>query len=196
MLQYSLKMTKLNSKQLRKSEPSEEEIKNIKRNPIYLVLDSIIDTYNIGSLFRLADAIASEKIYLCGNIEYPPSSRIHKAAVGTEAWVPWEKRNSTKETIKELKSRGIQIIVVEQSIKAINYSLLPLKINFPCAIVVGNEMVGISKEVQDEADIIVEIPMFGVNKSFNVWGSAAVIAYKSLESLIFHPYQKKKKTHI
>jgi 23S rRNA (guanosine2251-2'-O)-methyltransferase len=196
MLQYILKMTKLNSKQLRKSNPSEEEIKNIKRNPISLVLDNIIDTYNIGSLFRLADAIAAEKIYLCGDIEYPPSSRIHKAAVGTEAWVPWEKRNSIKETVKELKSRGIQIIVVEQSIKAINYSLLPFKINFPCAIVVGNETDGISKEVQDEADIIVEIPMFGINKSFNVWGSAAVIAYKSLEALIFHPYQKKKKTQI
>src|SRR4030042_5304202 len=103
MLQYSLKMTKLNSKQLRVSNPSEEELKKIKRNPIYLVLDNIIDTYNIGSLFRLADAIAAEKMYLCEEMEYPPSSRIHKAAVGTEAWVPWIKSNSTIETVKDLK---------------------------------------------------------------------------------------------
>ena len=188
-------MTKLNSKQLRKSQPTANELAVIKRNPIYLVLDNIIDTYNIGSLFRLADAIAAEKLYLCGDMEYPPSSRIHKAAVGTEAWVPWERKNSTQKTIKDLKSRGIQIIIVEQSAKAINYSLLPLKINFPCAIVVGNETNGISEDIQDKADIIVELPMFGINKSFNVWGSAAVVAYKSLESLIFHPYAKKKKNH-
>jgi len=82
---------KLNSKQLRISDPSEEEIQNIKRNPIYLVLDNVLDTYNIGSLFRLADATGIAKMYICGDCEYPPSSRIHKAAVGTENWVPWQK---------------------------------------------------------------------------------------------------------
>src|SRR4030065_2154409 len=106
MLQYSLKVTKLNSKQLRISNPSEEELKKIKRNPVYLVLDNIIDTYNIGSLFRLADAIAAEKMYLCEETEYPPSSRIHRAAVGTEVWVPWEKSTSTLETLNNLKSKN------------------------------------------------------------------------------------------
>ena len=77
-------MIKLGSKELRKTAPKEGEITQIKRNPIYLVLDRVIDTYNIGSIFRLADAIAAEKIYICGDTEYPPSSRIHKAAVGTE----------------------------------------------------------------------------------------------------------------
>ena len=176
-------MTKLNSKQLRISNPSEEELKIIKRNPVYLVLDNIIDTYNIGSLFRLADAIAAEKMYLCEEMEYPPSSRIHKAAVGTEAWVPWEKSASTLETVKNLKSNNIQIIAVEQGSKAISYKILNNKIKFPCAIVVGNETGGVSKEVLGLADIIVELPMYGINKSFNVWGSAAVIAYKVLESL-------------
>lgn len=186
-------MYKLGAKDLRHTPPTPETFKTIKRNPIYLVLDRVIDTYNIGSLFRLADALAIEKMYICGDTEYPPSSRIHKAAVGTEEWVPWEKKETTLEVIKDLKAKGVQIICVEQSPKAISYSLLPMKIEFPCAIVVGNETEGISKEVLDLADIIVELPMFGVNKSFNVWGSAAVIAYKVLESLIFHPYRPKKK---
>ena len=176
-------MDKLKPIILRKSEPSEKDLKKIKRNPIYLILDEIIDTYNIGSLFRLADAIAAEKMYLCGNMEYPPASRIHKAAVGTENWVPWEKAESTTEVIKRLSDQGVQIIVVEQHKKSIPYSLLPTALKFPCAIIAGNETYGVSKEVLKLADIIVELPMYGINNSFNVWGSTAVIAYKILESI-------------
>jgi len=175
-------MVKLNAQQLRKSNPSKEELKKIKRNPIYLVLDRIIDTYNVGSLFRLADAIAVEKVYLCGDMEYPPSTRIHKAAVGTEQWTPWEKKDSTLKTIKELKKKRVQIIAVEQDYRSISYK--DLKPNFPCAIVVGAETGGMPKEVLDEADLIVELPMYGVNKSFNVWGSGAIIAYKVVEKLL------------
>ncbi len=172
-------MLRLDAKRLRKSEPTEKDLKKIKRNPIYLVLDRIIDTYNTGSLFRLADAVAAEKMYLCGEMEYPPSSRIHKAAVGTQKWVVWEKKESTLSTIKELKKKGVQILVVEQSKRAISYKDLEPK--FPVAIVVGNETEGMGKEILNEADVIIELPMFGINKSFNVWGSAAVIVYKVLE---------------
>lgn len=186
-------MIKLNAKELRKTRPTPETFKTIKRNPIYLVLDRVIDTYNIGSIFRLADAVAAEKIYICGDTEFPPSSRIHKAAVGTEEWVPWQHKTSTVKTLEMLKKRGIQIVAVEQDTRSIAYSLLPTKLEFPCAIVVGNETEGISKEALNLANVIVELPMFGVNKSFNVWGSCAVVAYKVLESLIWKPYRPKKK---
>lgn len=176
-------MIKLGARELRKVKPTSKELAKIKRNPIYLVLDNVIDTYNIGSLFRLADAIAAEKLYICGDSEYPPSSRIHKAAVGTEEWVPWEKKESTLATIKELKEKGVQTIAVEQHPRATSYKLLAAKLKFPCVIVVGNETTGISKEVLNQADLIVELPMLGVNKSFNVWGSASVVAYKILESI-------------
>ncbi len=194
MVQLASNMAyKLGAKDLRKTPPTAETFKTIKRNPIYLVLDRVIDTYNIGSLFRLGDAIAAEKLYICGDTEYPPSSRIHKAAVGTEEWVPWEKRSTALEAIQELKEKGVQIVAVEQSPASVSYSILPTKLKFPCAIIVGNETDGISKEVLDAADITIELPMFGVNKSFNVWGSAAITAYKVLESLIWHPYRPRKK---
>ncbi len=176
-------MTKLNAKQLRKSNPLESEVKDLKRTPIILVLDRIIDTYNIGSLFRLADAIAAEKMYLCGEMEYPPSSRIHKSAVGTENWVPWEKTDSTLETVRKLKLDGVQIISIEQHSQSISYKELPDKVKFPCAIICGNESEGIPDAVLNESDVIVELPMLGINRSFNVWGSTAVIAYKILESI-------------
>ena len=174
---------KLKPKELRKSSPTNKQISKIKRNPIYLILDEVIDTYNIGSLFRLADAVGVEKMYFCGNMEYPPSSRIHKAAVGTEAWVPWEKADSTLELILKLKSQGIQILAVEQDPKSLSYKLIANELKLPVAIVVGNETRGITKEVLDQADIIIELPMYGINHSFNVWGTAAVVCYKVLESL-------------
>lgn len=177
-------MTKLNAKQLRVSNPSKEDLEKIKRNPIYLVLDRIIDTYNIGSLFRLADAIAAEKLFLCGEMEYPPNSRIHKAAVGTEAWVSWEKTDSTLKTVQKLKRDGVFTLAIEQHKKSADYRLLTAKrVHFPVAIVAGNETEGLPKEVLDEVDLTVELPMFGINHSFNVWGSTAVICYKALEFL-------------
>ncbi len=176
-------MLKLNAKVLRKTKPTEENFNEIKRNPIYIVADRVFDTYNIGSLFRLADAISAEQLFLCGDMEYPPSSKIHKSAVGTEEWVPWEHVKQVKQVLQVLKEKGVQIIAVEQSPHSTSYSLLSTVVHFPCAIIVGHETDGISKEVLELSDIIVELPMFGVNKSFNVWGSAAVIAYKILESI-------------
>lgn len=185
-------MYKLKAKELRKTPPTPETFATIKRNPIYLVLDRVIDTYNIGSLFRLSDAIAAEKMYICGDTEYPPNSRIHKAAVGTEEWVPWEKRDSALEVVKELKSKGVQIISIEQNARALPFSNLSLTTKFPCAIVIGNETDGIGGEVLDASDYIFELPMFGVNHSLNVWGTAAVAAYKVIEALILTPYKIKK----
>ncbi len=175
-------MGKLKANKLRKSKPKATDLKKIKRNPIYFILDEIIDTYNIGSLFRLADAVAVEKMYLCGNMEFPPSSRVHKAAVGTENWVPWEKRDSTLEVIRQLKQTGVQIIAVEQDPNSIFYK--NLNPNFPVAIVLGNETRGLNSEILKNADLIVELPMMGINNSFNVWGTGAIVAYKLLEYLI------------
>ena len=173
---------KLNAKKLRLSEPYEIEISKIKRNPIFFVLDEILDTYNIGSMFRLADALAISKIYLCGEMDSPPSARIHKAAVGTENWVAWEKRKTSLEVVRELKKKGVYTIAVEQDSRSISYK--DFKPSFPIAIVVGHETKGVKMEVLSEVDQIVELPMLGINKSFNVWGSAAVIGYKVIESLL------------
>ena len=171
---------KLNAKQLRVTRPSGEQFARIKRKPIYLVLDNVLDTYNIGAIFRLADAIAAKGVILCGETETPPSSRIHKAAVGTEEWVPWRYFADAKTAISKLKilNPKLKVVAVEQHERAIK--LGDLAVEMPLAIVVGHETEGISKEVLDMADVIVEIPMFGVNKSLNVHVSLAVVIYKLL----------------
>ncbi len=185
-------MIKLNAQQLRTQEPDLEMIKKIKKNPIYIVLDNVLDTYNIGSIFRLADAVAAEKVFLCGQTETPPNPRIKKASINTWRWVSWEYKKSAVEALKEI-SKGdtlqyrkvspykTQIIAVEQSKKSI--PLTELKVEFPVVVVVGNETHGVSKEVLNMADTIVELPMFGINRSLNVMVSCGIVLYKILEFL-------------
>src|SRR6185437_12649187 len=96
-------MIKLGAKELRTTESSEEQKKNLKKNPIYIICDNILDTYNTGSIFRLADAVAATKVYLCGITETPPNTRIKKASINTTEWVDWEYVASTKEAIDHLR---------------------------------------------------------------------------------------------
>src|SRR3989338_2024832 len=96
---------KLNALELRtlEEEKAAGTIRKIKRNPIYFILENIYDTYNIGGLFRLADALAIEKLYLCGETEVPPNSKIKKASIGTYKVVPWEYRKNAKKVIEEMR---------------------------------------------------------------------------------------------
>ena len=98
---------KLNAKELRDVDEKDaavaEKIKNIKRRPMYFILENIYDTYNIGGLFRLADALSIEKIYICGESEIPPNPKIKKASIGTYKVVPWEYRKTAEEAIESAK---------------------------------------------------------------------------------------------
>lgn len=174
---------KLNSKQLRDIDPKavEEHARGLKRNPIYLILENVYDTYNIGGLFRLADALAAAKIYLCGEMDIPPHHKIAKASVGTYKIVPWEYRQTAKEAIDELKSKHpITVIAVEQSKKSVPFN--EVEYTFPVAFIVGNETFGVKPETLELADTIVEIPMWGINKSLNVIVSAAIVSYWTVMS--------------
>lgn len=176
-------MIKLGAKELRTIKPSPEDLKKIKRNPIYIVLDNVLDTYNVGSIFRLADAVGAKKIFLCGQTETPPNPRIKKASVGTWQWVAWSYAPSAAKVISNLKLviRNLKVYAVEQSPKSVPYNKVEYK--FSLAVVVGNETVGISKDVLKMADEIVEIPMFGVNKSLNVMVSCAIVLFEIIKAL-------------
>lgn len=174
---------KLNSHQIRKSKigDSLKLQKEIKRNPIILVLDNVLDTYNIGSFFRLADALAVEKICLCGPVVTPPNIKIHRASIGTWKWVPWEQYKNTKDCIEQLKKEGYQIIGCEQTKDSVNY--IDAKYKFPVAIIAGSESLGISKEILKLVDKVVEIPMFGINISLNVLVATSVISFDVVSKL-------------
>lgn len=171
---------KLNAKKLRVSEPTKADLSKIKRREIYIICDNILDTYNIGSIFRLADAVAAKRIYLCGQTETPPYHRISKAAVGTEKWVPWQYASTAARAIAKVKvqSAKCKVVAIEQSEKSVDFRKTDY--SEPMAFVVGNETEGISEEVLELVDQIVEIPMFGVNKSLNVMVSLAIVLYRAI----------------
>lgn len=173
----SIILMKLNAHELRTVNENEvqEELTNRTVHPIYLILENVYDTYNIGGLFRLADALGVTKLYLCGECEIPPNHKIKKASIGTYKIVPWEYRKTAREVIEELHEKNVQIIAVEQSTKSIPYTKAMYQ--FPLALIVGNETYGVLPETLELADQIVEIPMWGINKSLNVIVSAAIVSY-------------------
>lgn len=175
---------KLNSHQIRSSKVGESQKlqKEINRNPIVLVLDNVLDTYNIGSFFRLADALGAEKIYLCGPVVTPPNIKIHRASIGTWKWIPWEQFDSTIDCLKQLKSEGYQIVACEQDKTSVNY--LKAKYQSKVAVIAGSESYGISKEVLKMVDQIVEIPMYGINISLNVLVATSIISFDILSKIL------------
>ncbi len=171
---------KLNSHQLRSSNKilAKTQQNKLKRNPIVIVLDNVLDTYNIGSFFRLADAVGAQKIYLCGPVVTPPNIKIHRASIGTWKWVPWESFQSIGDCLNKLKSEGYQIIACEQQPNSVVYT--KAKYKFPLAIVAGSESFGIGDSTLKKVDQIIEIPMHGINKSLNVLVATSVIIFDAL----------------
>jgi tRNA G18 (ribose-2'-O)-methylase SpoU len=178
-------IAKLGAEELRVIIPTEEQLEKIKqsRKEIYIVLDNVLDTYNIGSIFRLADAVGAKKIFLCAGSETPPNHRIKKASVGTWQWVQWEYVAETSSAISNLQSQipNIKIVGVELDRRAIDYT--KAEYSLPIALVVGHESDGISKEILDMCDEIVQLPMMGINKSLNVMVSLGIVLYETLEKM-------------
>jgi|ERR1035437_609137 tRNA G18 (ribose-2'-O)-methylase SpoU len=172
-------MIKLKAAQLRTIKPSKEDLGKIKRRDIYFILDNILDTYNVGGIFRLADALGVKKVFLCGETETPPNSRIKKASINTTEWVKWQYLPSARSAIDSLRLTvdDLTIVAVEQDNLSVRYTEIDYKL--PIALVVGNETTGISKDVLEKCDFVVEIPMWGVNTSLNVIISLGIVSYQA-----------------
>lgn len=174
-------MIKLRASELRTTIPDPDAVKKLKKNPVYIIVDNVLDTYNVGAIFRLADAVAAEKVFLCGLTETPPHTRIKKASINTTEWVKWEYTESVEDVISKLKTQNsnIQVVAIEQSQKSIPYDKVPY--SFPVALIVGHESDGVSKEAMDASDYIAEIPMWGVNKSMNVMVSLGIVLFEVMK---------------
>lgn len=172
-------MVKLNAAQLRQVTGNRGQVTG-KKNEIYIILDDVMDTYNVGGIFRLADAVGAKKVYLCGKTETPPNPRIKKSSINTTEVVEWEYCESALDAVHKCKvqSEKCKVIAIEQSPKSIQYDKFEYKI--PLALIVGNESYGVSKEVLNLCDGVVEIPMFGVNISLNVIVSLGIVVYHVL----------------
>lgn len=176
-------MIKLNAKELRTTEVDPEVAKGLPKNPITIILDNVLDTYNVGSIFRLADAVAAKEVILCGATLTPPNSRIKKASINTTGWVSWRYESSAAAAVRTFKQEDpkLTVVAVEQDPRSKPFA--QVSYTFPIAIVVGNETTGVTKEALDLADLIVELPMWGVNRSLNVMVSCGIILYEIMKHL-------------
>jgi tRNA G18 (ribose-2'-O)-methylase SpoU len=169
---------------------SEENIiraKALPKNPIHIVLDRIVDTYNIGSAFRIADSINASKVWLCGqNIATPHDKQVRKSSLNTCQFAEWE---SLPETTQIFQQKGIFIALEEVSaIQEFSFKFENCKningicreMNIPIFIIIGSESFGISREVLEKVNTIVSIPMYGVNTSMNVINALTIICYSIL----------------
>ena len=146
---------------------------------LVVVLDNIRSRENVGSIFRTADAVGVSTIYLCGITPTPPHEKISKTALGAETLVPWEYHKQTWRLIKKLKERGYQIAALEKTKSAEN--IFNFKPKFPLALVLGNEVEGLSFQTLKYCDKTIAIPMYGQKESLNVAVAFGVAAYTILD---------------
>lgn len=144
---------------------------------IFAILHNIRSCYNVGTIFRTADGIKLEKIFLTGYTPNPKNNleKIKKTALGAEKFVKWEYKKNISQLIDELKKQRIKIVALETEKNALPY--FKFKPTFPLAILVGNEIRGLHKTTLKKADCILKIPMFGKKESLNVAVAFSIFAY-------------------
>jgi 23S rRNA (guanosine2251-2'-O)-methyltransferase len=156
---------------------SVNEFKNQDKLPITVVLDNIRSMHNIGSIFRTGDGFAVEQIYLCGITAQPPHREIEKTALGATQSVNWTYFETPSQAIEKLRADGYQIIAIEQAENSTMLNeFIPLD-NSRYALILGNEVNGVSDEVMEQIDTCIEIPQFGTKHSFNVVVSAGIVLW-------------------
>ncbi|NLT51457.1 MAG: RNA methyltransferase [Ignavibacteria bacterium] len=160
-------MKKLTHDEISQNRSTLETIHEVKKLPIYVILDSIRSAYNVGSVFRTSDGAMIEKLYLCGYTPHPPQKEVLKTALGSTESVKWEYIKDPVELIKKLKTEGIKICALEQTSKSRKYSQVSFG-EFPLCLIIGNEITGVSQELIDLCDFSLEIPQYGIKQSLNV----------------------------
>ena len=171
-----------------------EEFKVSEKMPLVVVLDDVRSMYNVGSVFRTADAFRVERIYLCGITACPPHQEIHKTALGAEDTVEWRYSQSALDVVGLLKKDGYEVFSIEQcegstklqdlqdtlhAIKSEDASSPKNTSNYPkVAIVLGNEVKGVNQAVVNASDHCLEIPQFGTKHSLNVSTAAGMVIWE------------------
>lgn len=145
---------------------------------LHIVLDNIRSVFNVGSIFRTADATGCAKIYICGMSPTPDNPKMKKTALGSTDSVPYEYFTNTLEAISKIKSLQIPIYAVELSDKSEHFQ----KVQYPyeVALVFGHERIGVNQLVLDQCEKNIFIPMGGVKESLNVANTASILMFEAI----------------
>ena len=143
--------------------------------PVVVVLDNLRSAYNVGNVFRSAEATRAAGIAACGYTAMPPHVKLQKTARGCDVLVPCEHFDTSAEAVEAMHARGMKVYAVETARGASLY--WEATIEFPCAFVLGNEALGIAPGALAMCDGIVSLPALGVKNSINVGNCGAVILF-------------------
>jgi tRNA G18 (ribose-2'-O)-methylase SpoU len=157
---------------------SVDEFKQAEKNPVIVVLENIRSAYNVGSVFRTADAFLIEAIYIIGYSAKPPHKEIKKTALGAEDSVEWKYFKTTAEAIDELKSIKYKVYAVEQAENSYKLHAAGFKQNERIAVVFGNEVTGVEQSTIQLCEGCIEIPQFGMKHSLNIATAAGVVLWE------------------
>lgn len=157
---------------------SVDEVKEAEKQPVIVVLENIRSAYNVGSVFRTADAFLIEAIYIVGYSARPPHKEIRKTALGAEDSVSWKHFRHTSEAISELKALGYTVWAVEQAEGSVSLQDLQTPANTPLAVIFGNEVTGVEAESIALCEGCIEIPQFGMKHSLNIATAAGVVLWE------------------
>ena len=160
-------MKKLTHDEISENRIDLDSINNADQMPVYVVLNSIRSSYNVGSIFRSSDGAMIKKLYLCGYTPHPPKKEILKTALGSQESIEWEYYENAEQLVLKLKNKGVKILVLEQTDNNIPYYKIG-KNDFPVCLVVGNEITGVDQNLIDLCDAAIEIPQYGIKQSLNV----------------------------
>ena len=174
-------MRKLKNSELKRL--SVQDFKDAKKTPLIVVLDNIRSLNNIGSIFRTSDAFLIEKIYLCGITAKPPHKDIQKTALGSTETVDWEYVADTLTLVKKLKTKGVNVLSIEQAEESTMLNDFTPETNKTYAVVFGNEVKGVQQDVVSVSDVVIEIPQFGTKHSLNISVSCGVVLWDLFSKL-------------
>ena len=161
-----------------------EQFREATKLPLVVVLDDVRSMYNVGSVFRTSDAFRVEAVCLCGITSTPPSTEIHKTALGAEDSVSWRYFPSALEAVESLKAEGYEVYSVEQAHGSTMLQHFSPASDKKYAIVLGNEVKGVHQEVVDASDGCLEIPQFGTKHSMNVSVTAGIVIWEFARRLL------------
>lgn len=161
---------------------SVEEFQRAEKTPLVVVLDNVRSMYNIGSVFRTADAFRIEEVLLCGITATPPSNEIHKTALGAEESVEWKYFKDTIEAVDYLKKKGFLLCAIEQCDGSVMLNDFQIDSAQKYAVFMGNEVKGVQQSVIDECDVCIEIPQYGTKHSMNVSVTAGIVMWEFAKS--------------
>lgn len=154
----------------------EEELESAERHPIVLLLENIRSAYNVGSIFRTADALRIDRIIVSGYTPDPEHKGVRKAALGAEEYVPWTRSEEAAVAAGELAARGYTVAALEITDSPSDPRGLRAD-RFPLLVVVGNEIDGVSDRLIGMSDLALELPQYGAKQSLNVSVAAGVALY-------------------